>query len=143
MAAANQTQHIRAESLARIQGIPTTYLLVILRQVRQHGLIHSRRGPSGGYTLARPAAQITVADVVRSVEGRLATVREMSPVDSALGTPAAIDTVWIAVRGGLRHVLEAVTLADIVTGALPGRIYDLADRGAQAESKDGFVDLEG
>lgn len=126
MAAAGPADPLKAAVLARTQGIPTSYLLAILRQIKQHKLITSRRGPDGGYLLARPAAQITVADVVRSVEGRLLSVREMSPATCFDGVPTAIDTVWIAMRGGLRNVLEAVTVADVATGTLPERIVQLA-----------------
>ena len=103
---------VKAEQLATAQQIPLKFLLEILRQLKQHKLLVSRRGPEGGYTLAKPAAEIAIADVIRAVEGPLATVRDTSPASLAyVGPTEPLRTVWIAVRGSLRHVLEDVTLA--------------------------------
>ena len=120
---------VKAEHLATAQQIPPKFLLEILRQLKQHKLLVSRRGPEGGYTLARPAAQISIADVIRAVEGPLATVRETSPASlDYTGSTQALRTVWIAVRGSLRHVLEDVTLADVLTGDLPRHVVEAAER---------------
>lgn len=120
---------VKAERLATTQQIPPKFLLEILRQLKQHKLLVSRRGPEGGYTLARPASKIAIADVIRAVEGPLATVRDTSPANlSYEGPTEALRTVWIAVRGSLRHVLEDVTLEDVRTGRLPRHVVTMAER---------------
>lgn len=120
---------VKAEHLATAQEIPLKFLLEILRQLKQHKLLVSRRGPDGGYTLARPASEIAIADVIRAVEGTLATVRDTSPASLAyVGPTEPLRTVWIAVRGSLRHVLEDVTLQDVLTGKLPRHVVSIAER---------------
>ena len=120
---------VKAEQLATAQQIPLKFLLEILRQLKQHKLLVSRRGPEGGYTLAKPASQIAIADVIRAVEGPLATVRDTSPASLAyVGPTEPLRTVWIAVRGSLRHVLEDVTLQDVLTGKLPRHVVAIADK---------------
>ncbi len=90
--------------------------------------MRSQRGAEGGYWLARPAAEITVADVIRAVEGPLASVRGGPPEDVDYeGAAAALGQVWIAVRASLRSVVEHVTLADVATGRLPPEVARLAD----------------
>lgn len=129
LASEPSTEPVKAEHLATAQHIPLKFLLEILRQLKQHKLLVSRRGPEGGYTLARPAAQIAIADVIRAVEGPLATVRESSPADLAyVGPTENLRTVWIAVRGSLRHVLEDVTLRDVLTGRLPRHVVQIAEK---------------
>jgi len=120
---------VKAEQLATAQQIPLKFLLEILRQLKQHKLLVSRRGPEGGYTLAKPASEIAIADVIRAVEGPLATVRDTSPASLAyVGPTEPLRTVWIAVRGSLRHVLEDVTLQDVLTGKLPKHVVAIADK---------------
>ncbi len=120
---------VKAEHLATAQKIPLKFLLEILRQLKQHKLLVSRRGPEGGYTLAKPASAIAIADVIRAVEGPLATVRDTSPASLDYEGPTEpLRTVWIAVRGSLRHVLEDVTLEDVLTGKLPKHVVSIADK---------------
>ncbi|MFD4182056.1 RrF2 family transcriptional regulator [Rhodococcus sp. NPDC058514] len=111
----------KAEYLANAQSIPHKFLEAVLGDLRRAGMVHSRRGPDGGYWLARPAAEITVADVIRAVEGPLASVRGQRPEEVHYDGPAApLLDVWIAVRVNLRAVLEGVSIADIAGGRLPG-----------------------
>ncbi|MFD1811997.1 RrF2 family transcriptional regulator [Rhodococcus gannanensis] len=111
---------VKAEYLATAQTIPHKFLEAVLGDLRRAGLVQSRRGPDGGYWLARPAAEIAVADVIRSVEGPLASVRGERPEEVEYDGPAKpLRDVWIAVRVNLRAVLEEVTVADIASGALP------------------------
>lgn len=119
---------MKGEAIATAQGIPPKFLENILSDLRQAGLVRSQRGAEGGYWLARPPAEITVADVIRAVEGPLASVRGEAPerVDYT-GNAAALQRVWIAVRHNLREVVEHVTLADLATGRLPAPIARLAD----------------
>ena len=134
LASAGSDRPVKAEHLATAQQIPLKFLLEILRQLKQHKLLASRRGPDGGYTLAKPAAAIAIADVIRAVEGPLATVRDTSP--TALdydGLTEPLRTVWIAVRGSLRHVLEDVTLQDVLTGRLPRHVVSIAEKYGEGE----------
>jgi Rrf2 family protein len=119
----------RAEDVAVAQDIPLNFLLGILRELRNAHLVRSVRGREGGYLLSRPAAEITLADVIRAVDGPLANVRDMSLQQlSYEGSAEALKDVWMAVRGSLREVLENVTLADLAAGRLPRNVRTLADR---------------
>jgi Rrf2 family protein len=128
--AADETRMpVKAEHLATSQDIPPKFLLEILRQLKQKRLLVSRRGPEGGYVLARPAGEISIADVIRAVEGPLATVRDVSPANLAYEGPTeSLPTVWLAVRGSLRQVLETVTLEDVRSGNLPKHVLTTASK---------------
>ena len=127
LAAAHGSGPIKGERLADAQRIPLNFLENILGDLRQAGLVRSQRGPEGGYWLARDPATVTVADVMRAVEGPLAAVRGERPEDLEYASSAtALQRVWIALRTNLRGVLERVTLADIAAGALPRGIDALA-----------------
>jgi Rrf2 family protein len=127
LAADESRMPVKAEHLATTQEIPPKFLLEILRQLKQKKLLVSRRGPEGGYVLARPANEISIADVIRAVEGPLATVRDVSPANlSYEGPTASLPTVWVAVRGSLREVLERVTLEDVRSGHLPAHVVAIA-----------------
>jgi Rrf2 family protein len=118
---------VKGEALARAQDIPLKFLENILGDLRHAGLVRSQRGAEGGYWLARPAAEITVADVIRAVDGPLASVRGQRPEDVSYdGTAEPLSQVWIAVRASLRSVVEHVTLADLAAGRLPARVTKLA-----------------
>ena len=109
-----------AEAVAAAQGISPKFLESILASLRTGGLVRSQRGAHGGYWLSRPASDITVADVLRAVEGPLFSVRGQRPEHVAYeGAAGPLQPVWIAVRASMREVLEQVTLADIATGELP------------------------
>jgi Rrf2 family protein len=114
---------VKGERIAQAQGIPLKFLENILLELRHHGLVQSRRGVDGGYWLARPAAEITLAEVIRAVEGPLANVRGIRPERVEYEGPAVrLQEVWIAVRANLRSVLETATLADVASGELPRQI---------------------
>jgi len=96
---------VKGEHIARAQAIPIKFLENILLDLRQAGLVNSRRGPEGGYWLARPAAEISVADVIRAADGPLASVRGEKPEDLVYTGPAeSLASVWIALRSSLREV---------------------------------------
>jgi Rrf2 family protein len=118
---------VKSERLAQAQHIPAKFLENILSELRHAGLLLSQRGADGGYWLARPPDQITLADIIRAVDGPLANVRGQRPetVDYD-GAAARLSEVWIAVRASMRAVLERVTLADLVAGPLPASVVDLA-----------------
>ena len=116
-----------AEQLATAQGLPVKFLENILVDLRRSSLVRSQRGHDGGYRLARPASEITVAEVLRIVDGPLAEVRGERPGQSTYeGAAEHLQEVWVAARAALRSVLEHVTLADIVRGKLPARIARMA-----------------
>jgi Rrf2 family protein len=117
---------VKGERLASSQEIPPKFLESILAQLRQHGILTSRRGADGGYWLARPADKITLADIMRASDGPLASVRGFRPEDVRYeGAAVRLSEVWIALRASLRSVLEQVTIADLVDGPLPEGIQAL------------------
>jgi Rrf2 family protein len=114
---------VKAERISQAQEIPLKFLENIMGDLRLGGLVRSQRGADGGYWLARPAAAITLADVIRAVEGPLANVRgRRSEEVEYQGAAAPLREVWVAVRASLRGVLESVTLADVARGELPGPV---------------------
>lgn len=116
----------KVSELATAQDIPPRFLENILLALRRAGIVQSRRGAEGGFRLSRPAEEITVANVLRAVEGPIANVQGVAP-DQVLytGSAAALRDVWVAVRASLRSVLEQVTLADIARGSLPAAVTEL------------------
>jgi Rrf2 family protein len=126
LAAAEGQGPVKGEQVARAQAIPLKFLENILLELRHAGLVQSQRGAEGGYWLARPADEITLAEVIRAVEGPLANVRGTRPESLEYqGTAEPLRNVWIAVRASLRRVLESVTLADVAHGELPASLDDL------------------
>jgi Rrf2 family protein len=118
---------VKGERIAQAQRIPPNFLENILADLRNAGIVASRRGADGGYWLARPAEEVSIADVIRAVDGPLANVRGVrSDQLEYEGSAAALLEVWIAVRAGLRRVLERVTLADVARGELPDHVRKLA-----------------
>jgi len=114
---------VKADRVAEAQDIPRHFLDNILTDLRRAGLVVTHRGPDGGSRLARPADEITVAQVVRAIEGPLAAVRDIRPEALSYEGPAErLPEVWIAVRAALRGVLERVTIADVASGRLPREV---------------------
>src|SRR5256885_2693028 len=128
-AAGGASAPVKAEQLSQEQRIPLNFLLGILRELKQAHLLRSQRGPDGGYLLRRPAAEISVADVIRAVDGPLAQIRDISMSELHYEGPAeSLEDVWMAVRASLRSVLEHVSVADLVAGRLPRNVRTLAER---------------
>ncbi|HYV15710.1 MAG TPA: Rrf2 family transcriptional regulator [Conexibacter sp.] len=120
LAAASDEHPVKSERIATAQDIPLRFLENILVQLRQAGIVNSRRGADGGYRLAQAPEEITVADVIRAIDGPLAGVGGERPEKLAFhGTAEPLRDVWVAVRASLRDVLEHVTLADLASGNLP------------------------
>ena len=114
--------------VAAAQDIPAGFLQNILLRLRQRSLVHSQRGADGGYRLARPPAAISLADILRAIDGPLAAVRGERPESVHYGGSAQpLADVWLALRVSMRHVLEEVTLEDLVNGPLPAHVAELAD----------------
>jgi len=127
-ASGDEGSKVKGEALATSQDIPLNFLENILTELRRAGIVASQRGAEGGYWLARPAREVTLAQVIRAVDGPLAHVRGLRPEKASYEGPAEhLNQVWVAVRASLRSVLESVTLADVVAGKLPARIRKLAD----------------
>jgi Rrf2 family protein len=128
LASAPDEKPIKAERIATAQEIPLNFLENILGEMRHAGIVRSHRGADGGFRLAKPADQVAIADIIRAVEGPLASVRGGPPEETSYpGASAALPRVWIAVRASLRRVVEHVTLADVANGELPADIDKLAE----------------
>jgi Rrf2 family protein len=124
--AAAESPPVKGEVISQAQDIPLKFLENILSELRHAGIVRSQRGTEGGYWLARPADEITLADVIRAVEGPLASVRGSSPETLKYeGSAQPLNKLWVAVRANLRAVLESVTLADVARGDLPGLVDEL------------------
>jgi Rrf2 family protein len=109
---------VKGERLAAAQTIPIRFLESILLDLRHHELVSSQRGVEGGYALAKPATEISLADVIRAVEGPLATIRGSRPEDVEYsGVAAPLRESWVELRAAMRGVLETTTLADVVARA--------------------------
>jgi Rrf2 family protein len=127
LAAVSDEKPVKAERIATAQEIPLNFLENILGELRHSGIVRSHRGAEGGFRLAKPASELTVADIIRAVEGPLASVRGGPPEDVAyVGAAESLLRVWIAVRQSLRDVTEGVTIADIAAGKLPRSVDKLA-----------------
>src|SRR5690349_11243159 len=128
LAAAPDERPVKTEPIATAQEIPLNFLENILGELRHAGIVRSHRGAEGGFRLAKPADQLTVADVIRAVDGPLASVRGGPPENAAYaGAARDLPRMWIAVRANLRRVVEHVTLADIADGKLPKSVDRLAE----------------
>ena len=128
LAAAEGTGPVKGERIATAQDIPLKFLENILSELRTAGIVASRRGAEGGYWLDRPASEIAVADVLRAVEGPLASIRGTGPERLTYqGAAEVLPQMWVALRASLRIVLEGVTLADLAAGELPPQVKALAD----------------
>jgi Rrf2 family protein len=118
---------VTADAIAEAQDIPLRFLLNILADLRRFGVVTSRRGTEGGWRLARAADEITVADVIRAIDGPLANVAGLRPEQLDYGGSAQpLRELWIALRFSIRDVLETVTLGDLAAGKLPAAVSQRA-----------------
>ncbi|HZA58603.1 MAG TPA: Rrf2 family transcriptional regulator [Solirubrobacterales bacterium] len=128
LAAAEDEEPIKGEVIAEAQGIPLKFLENILGELKHVGIVKSRRGAQGGYWLAKPANEVSLGDIVRAVEGPLASVRGEGPEDLEYkGGAAPLQRVWIALRANLRAVMDEVSLADVVADELPVEVRELSE----------------
>lgn len=126
--AASPDGPVKGERLADSQDIPLQFLEHILLDLKHSGIVRARRGAKGGYWLAKPAEEVSIADVIRAVEGPIANVQSAPPESiTYTGSAKELQSVWIAVRASLREVLESTSLADLVSGELPDHVKELAD----------------
>jgi Rrf2 family protein len=129
---------VKTDDLAKAQGIPAQFLVDILSDLRTDRLVRSHRGREGGYALARAAGDISIADVMRCIDGPLASVRDIALGDLPYAGPtAALTDVWRALRASMRSVLEETTLADVAVGTLPEHVARLAGDYLDQEEKRG------
>jgi Rrf2 family protein len=127
---------VTTDDLASAQGIPPQFLVDILSDLRNDRLVRSHRGRDGGYELARPGTEISIADVLRCIDGPLASVRDVGLGDLPYSGPtAALTDLWRALRASMRSVLEQTTLADVAAGTLPKHVGRLADDYRAQESR--------
>ncbi len=127
LATVDNGELVKTDELAKAQGIPAQFLVDILSDLRTDRLVRSHRGRDGGYQLARAATDISIADVLRCIDGPLASVRDIGLGDLPYSGPtAALTDVWRALRASMRSVLEQTSLADVAAGALPDHVTDLA-----------------
>ena len=126
LAAAGNDRPLKRDQISQRQKIPSKFLETIMLELKHAGIVKSTRGADGGYALARPAGDISVADVIRAVDGPLANVRgERVELVEYEGNARALRDVWIAVRASLRRVLETTSLQDVVEDHLPERVREL------------------
>jgi Rrf2 family protein len=126
LASGSQDSPRKVDEVAQAQAIPLSFLENILTQLRSAGIVRSQRGPEGGYWLSKPANEVTLAQVIRSVEGPLVGVRGQRPEEIEYqGYAESLQQVWIALRANLRKVLEQVTIADVAAGKLPKAVIAL------------------
>lgn len=119
---------VKGELLAKAQAIPLKFLENILTDLRHAGIVRAQRGADGGYWLARSADRITLGEVIRAVDGPLASVRGEAPEDVAYdGAAENLRTVWVALRASMRSVVDEITLADVVADRLPARVRRLTE----------------
>jgi len=127
-ASSSSDSPMKGTVVSKAQKIPLRFLENILNELRHAGIVQSQRGSEGGYWLARTPDDITVAEIIRAVEGPLASVRGERPEDLEYrGDAGPLQDVWVALRANIRGVLESATLADIVAGQLPPQVSELVD----------------
>jgi Rrf2 family protein len=126
LADSSQGSPRKVDEVARAQAIPVSFLENILTQLRSAGIVRSQRGPDGGYWLAKPAAEVSLAQIIRAVEGPLVGVRGQRPEEiEYVGSAESLQQVWIALRANLRKVLEHVTVEEVAAGKLPKDVLAL------------------
>ena len=126
--AAHGPELVKATVLIDHQGLPRKFVETILVELRRADLVRSHRGAEGGYSLARPASQISLGAVIRAVDGPLAEVRGLRPHETAYaGAAEHLPEVWVAARAALRRVLDETSLAQVLSGKLPAHVRRMAD----------------
>jgi len=128
LASAGDDEPVKGDDISEAQDIPLKFLENILGELKHHGIIASRRGAHGGYWLAKPADEVSLGDVVRAVEGPLATVRgHGSEALDYKGGAKPLQAIWIALRANIRAVMDEVTLQDVVSDEIPASVRELSE----------------
>lgn len=116
-------EYVPLDVIADAQDLPTDYVRSAMSDLRRAGIVSTRRGRVGGYRLARPADRVTLADIIRAVDGPLTVVQGERPDNlEYAGAAAGLEDVWLAVRRAEREILEAVTLEHLATGRMPPEV---------------------
>jgi Rrf2 family protein len=128
---------VKLDDIAEAQSLPTEYVRSAMRDLRRSGIVASRRGHDGGYLLAKDAGSISLADIIRSVDGPLTEVRGERPdVVRYTGAATPLKDVWLALRASERLILEAVSLRDVTSGHLPDAVTNVLDANRQLPETD-------
>jgi Rrf2 family protein len=126
--AGGEGEPVKRDAIVAAQAIPPKFLENILSELRHAGLVESQRGSEGGYWLSMPPEKITVADIMRAVEGPLASVRSSRPETLEYeGLAEPLQYVWVALRTAIRSVLDTVTVADLISGKLPKHVVEMTE----------------
>ena len=126
--AAAHPEMVKVDVIVEEQGLPRKFIEAILGELRRDGIVRTQRGANGGYALARDASEITLGAVIRTVDGPLAEVHGLRPHETAYeGVAEHLPDVWVAVRAGLRRVLDNITIQQVLTGRLPSAVRRLVD----------------
>ena len=126
--AAHHPEHVTTQRVAEEQQMPRKYLESILTALGKAGLVQTKRGAEGGHRLAAPPEQITVGQVLRSMDGPLAQVRGLRPDQTEYhGAAVHLPELWVAARAALRSVLDETSIADVAAGRLPPPVRSLCD----------------
>jgi Rrf2 family protein len=126
--AATDEELLKGDDISESQGIPIKFLEKIMSELKTAGIVFSQRGAEGGYSLVRPASEVTLADVMRAIEGPIAVVRDTRPENLEYEDPArGLTSAWVALRGSMRVVLESVTLASVLNEKFPPEVKALLD----------------
>jgi Rrf2 family protein len=127
--AENEPRLVKVDTIVAEQGLPRKFIEAILGDLRRANIVRSQRGAEGGYALTRPATDVSLGAVIRAVDGPLAEVRGLRPHETTYnGVAEHLPEVWVAVRAGLRRVLDETTLADVLSGSLPSHVRTLIDQ---------------
>lgn len=121
-----RSEYVPLDVIAEAQDLPTDYVRSAMSDLRRAGIVSTRRGRVGGYRLDRPADAVTLADIIRAVDGPLTVVQGERPDNlEYAGAAAGLEDVWLAVRKAERRILESVTLAHLSSGELPPEVRDV------------------
>jgi Rrf2 family protein len=123
LAGRNGDEAVSAEELGRLQDIPFGFLQAILADLRRAGVVVSQRGQSGGWRITGEGARVSVADVIRAVDGPLVSIHGLRPEAVSYNESAEVlQHVWIAARSSLRDVFEQVSIQSLSEGRLPAAV---------------------
>lgn len=121
-------ERLTIERIVTEQEMPRKFVEAILSQLRRSGIVQTQRGCAGGYSLARSPKEITVGDIIRSVDGPLAEIHGVRPHElDYQGVAEHLPTLWVALRSSMRAVLDVVTLQQLVAGRFPASVRRLGE----------------
>jgi Rrf2 family protein len=133
LAGTDAARPVSLGSIAEAEGLPLAYLEHLVQRLRRQGLVESHRGAHGGYTLSRPAAEITMAEIVEALEGNLAPIECITPEgmcsrEVSGQAPCPTKLLWTRVQGSIVRTLNDMTLSDLCGGATRSAISTLTNQ---------------